>query len=141
VKGWEVHGQEASQGLCDDIVRHTGLPPERFLAGLFPHVFPQGPFDVIAAFDVLEHAPDPVGWLRAAERLLDRNGVMLLQVPVFDPDHAIHESDLRMWEPAEHVYVFTPAGVRFLLARAGFGDGDHESQCLAPGHELIVVHR
>jgi len=143
VKGWAVRGQEASRGLCDDIARHTGLPAELFTAGLFPQVVPQGPFDVIAAFDVLEHAPDPLAWLRAAGRLLEDDGVILLQVPVFDPDDPseFHEGSLQMWEPGEHVYVFTPAGVRCLLAQAGFGDGNHESRRLAPGHELIVVRR
>lgn len=141
VRGWEVRGQEACRGLCDDIVRHTGLPAEWFTAGLFPEVAPHGPFDVIAAFDVLEHAPDPISWLRAAGRLLVDSGVLLLQVPVFDADDPVDEGSRRMWEPAEHVYVFTPAGVRCLLAQAGFGAGDHECHRLAPGHDLLVVHR
>jgi SAM-dependent methyltransferase len=147
VRGWTVRGQEASRGLCDDIARHTGLPAEWFTAGLFPQVLPQvlpqGRFDVIAAFDVLEHAPDPLAWLLAAGHLLEDDGVLLLQVPLFDPDDPseFHEGSQGMWDPDEHIYVFTPSGMRRLLARAGFGDGDHESRRLAPGHELIVVRR
>lgn len=141
VKGWAVHGQEAARGTCDAIAERTGLPAELFTAGLFPDVAPPGPFDLIVAFDVLEHAPDPVVWLRAARRLLGSGGVLLLQVPVFAADDPgeITEDSLRLWEPDEHVYVFTPAAVRALLARAGFGDGGHDSTHLAAGHDLLVV--
>lgn len=140
-RGYHVHGQEAADEVCHEIAETTGLPRELFTAGLFPHVAPDGTFDIIAAFDVIEHAPDPVAWLRGAVERLADDGVLLLQTPVFDPeDTAACNSARQMWEPSEHVYVFTPRSIVQLLQRCGLS-GDYDSEQLAPGHDLIVVHK
>jgi 2-polyprenyl-3-methyl-5-hydroxy-6-metoxy-1,4-benzoquinol methylase len=40
-----------------------------------------GPFDYVCAFQVLEHVPDPIGFLRAAADRLRRGGKLILSTP------------------------------------------------------------
>jgi SAM-dependent methyltransferase len=51
--------------------------------GLIPDDLPAGPFDVVTAFDVLEHIPDAVGALQGIRRVLRPEGLLVLTVPAF----------------------------------------------------------
>jgi SAM-dependent methyltransferase len=75
-------------------------------------------FACIAAFDVLEHLADPLDTLRRCARLLAPDGVLLLQTPCYRGEGP----EWAMFQPDEHVYLFTESSVRDLLGRAGFAD-------------------
>jgi SAM-dependent methyltransferase len=75
-------------------------------------------FACIAAFDVLEHLADPLDTLRRAARLLAPDGVLLLQTPCYRGEGP----DWAMFQPDEHIYLFTETSARDLLGRAGFAD-------------------
>jgi len=87
-------------------------------------------YDVITAFDLIEHVPEPLELLTAIRTRLRPNGICFIQTPngrssVFAAGGtAIHLLGPRPWLsrlfPEEHTYCITPQGLRALAARAGF---------------------
>ena len=55
----------------------------RLHQGQLPGALPPGPFDVVTAFDVLEHLPQPVETLREVRAALAPGGRVVLAVPAF----------------------------------------------------------
>ena len=80
-------------------------------------------FDLILSSEVLEHVPDPVGFLHAIKAQLAEGGAVLLTTPdaeVVGPGHA--ESDaLIALSPGYHVFLATAKSLEALLTRVGFG--------------------
>lgn len=60
---------------------------------------PDGSFDVVLSTQVLEHVPDPVGYLREAWRLLRPGGRMLVTTHGLFIEHGC-PYDFRRWTPA-----------------------------------------
>jgi len=52
-----------------------------------PEALPDGPFDLVVSAHALEHVPDDVATLRAIRKRLDRAGILVLFVPIEEPDY------------------------------------------------------
>jgi SAM-dependent methyltransferase len=81
--GWEVTGIEPNEKLCEQARAALGARGEvrcatLELAGL------ETSFDVATLWDVLEHVPDPVAFLRDCRRLLRPGGWLFINVPDLD---------------------------------------------------------
>ncbi len=102
------HSEEAlrfcRERLGPDFPLHRGTLPE----GL-----PPGRFDVVTAFDVLEHLSDPVCTLRAIRQTLEPNGTLVCAVPAFPFLWSTHD------EVHHHQRRYTLALLRQQLAEAG----------------------
>ena len=118
-RGWEVTGVEPSPGACANARRGLGLSVH---CGTLGEVsWSKGSFDVVTAWHVLEHCPDPSGTLAEIHRILRHGGLFMGEVPnaagwgarLFG-DHWYH------WDVPRHLYSFTPATLRRLLENAGF---------------------
>lgn len=73
-------------------------------------------YDLITCNHALEHAPDPLDWLRRMRRLLKPDGVLFVEVPnTLRP----HVSIRRVYQP-QHLFYFTPKTLRLALEVAGF---------------------
>lgn len=117
-KGWEVHGIELSHEaiksaseLYDIALDRGGL--ERLQA------FPSEYFDVITAFDVIEHLKDPVQFGRDIRRVLKPGGLCVITTPKFDS--LLARIMMSRWYailPAHLVY-FTNAGIDIWAKKAG----------------------
>jgi hypothetical protein len=75
---------EPSKDLYRCAKENLGNQGEIFCTTLQEAQAPHSSFDVLTAWDVLEHVPDPVGFLRRCAVLLRRGGHLFVNVP--DPD-------------------------------------------------------
>ena len=75
--------------------------------------FPPGCFDLITAFDVLEHIEDPVGALEHLSRMLRPGGKILLTVPAFPFLYGPHDSAL------SHVRRYSRRDLGYTIADSG----------------------
>lgn len=90
-------------------------------ASLHASAFPDGTFDVVTMFDVLEHVPDPQGFLAEANRVLKSGGLLVAQSPNIDSFMARLMKESWNWlTPPDHLYHFTPRAMESLLRAQGF---------------------
>lgn len=118
--GWSVWGIEpgaawenfAREKLVLDTIRRGGN--ERM------HEFPDGHFDVISAWDVIEHMEDPFAFFRLAAKKLAPGGILALSTPDFN-SAARRLSDGR-WHALipSHITYFSRSSLRAYLTQAGF---------------------
>jgi len=116
-RGYTVAGVELSRSAAAHAGGRLGLDVRQ---GQLADAQLTGGFHVIAAWDTLEHVPDPVAFLRTARGLLAPDGVLAFSTPYFSslPARLLRE---RWWtlKPAEHIWHFSPAHHRLVFARAG----------------------
>jgi SAM-dependent methyltransferase len=112
--GARVLGLELEGPYADFAEKHHDLSIVR---GRVEDLDTQARFDLIALFHVVEHLEDPVGVLATLRPRLATGGRLLIEVPDFMGPWRIPFTEfLRL----EHLYNFSPATLRAVLARAGF---------------------
>jgi 2-polyprenyl-3-methyl-5-hydroxy-6-metoxy-1,4-benzoquinol methylase len=78
-------------------------------------------FDVIVAFDIIEHTHNPLQFLNDLRHLLRPGGCLALSTP--DTGHFLRYLMGCRWpmlQPMQHTYLFSKSAMRFALAQAGF---------------------
>jgi 2-polyprenyl-3-methyl-5-hydroxy-6-metoxy-1,4-benzoquinol methylase/peptidoglycan/xylan/chitin deacetylase (PgdA/CDA1 family) len=94
---------------------------------------PDNSFDVVALFDVAEHALDPLALFRACHRVLRRGGILYAYFPTITRVdrmmHCLRHVPIlsrvgRRWQEGRtsifHLQIFTPAAIEIALRKAGF---------------------
>lgn len=117
-RGWQVHGTERS----DDAARHARevLRLDVQTGPLSPLPWPDGHFDAVVLWHVLEHLPDPAPALAEASRVLRPGGVLLVGVPNFGSIEArLGRGRWFHLDAPRHLAHFTPAILRGCLDQAG----------------------
>jgi len=117
--GWEVAGIEV-----DPKAAH--IASSKF--GIHVHVgdiatapFNAKSFDVVTMSHVIEHVPEPVGFLREARRLLKPGGKIVIVTPNLQSLGArLFAADWYYLDPPRHFVLFTPRSLRLCLSKAGF---------------------
>ena len=82
---------------------------------------PEHNYDVLTAFDILEHVLDPYNFLYAARKLLKAGGKVVLTTP--NRASAIAKAMGKGWSfyiPEEHMHYFHPYSIIRLFERTGF---------------------
>ena len=77
-----------------------------------------GGTELLTLFQVVEHVPDPVGFVVSAARLVKPGGFISIAVPSDRRMLGLLENDPADWPP-HHVSRWRPADLRFLGERAG----------------------
>lgn len=96
--------------LCGGVERIQQQLTPAVAAGL-------GRFDLVIARHILEHAHEPIRFLRALRALVEPDGYVVIEVPDTAGPFARLDYTV-MWE--EHVLYFSAATLRQCLQRAGF---------------------
>ncbi len=118
-RGWQVHGVELNDAAAAYARETLGIPVQ--VGPLESWPWPDGHFDAVVMWHVLEHWPDPHEPLRAAARLLRPGGVFMAGVPNFASPEARTTRD--KWfhlDVPRHLVHLTPRWLRDELAELGF---------------------
>jgi len=115
--GWQVTGVEVDEAAARKARRFSARVHVGDLLGA---PFSPGEFDVVTAFHVLEHVPDPVAAVRRMLEWLDGDGLLILEVPNAGGLGACLFG--RAWSGLElprHLSHFTPATLDRTVTQAG----------------------
>ncbi|MGD0048489.1 MAG: class I SAM-dependent methyltransferase, partial [Bryobacteraceae bacterium] len=122
--GFEATGLDLSPTLVQFGRDTFGV--ETLLGPVEEQDIPHSSLDMIAAMDVAEHLPDPMGTIEHCLTLLEDDGVLLIQTPRYVEgrtlDQMTSESDpfLHQLKPEQHLFLFSETSIGQLLARVGF---------------------
>jgi 2-polyprenyl-3-methyl-5-hydroxy-6-metoxy-1,4-benzoquinol methylase len=109
----EVDGAEASP---DALARaRRKFPGHRIESCALPHTLPQGTWDVVTAFDVIEHLDEPIESLRLMRTRLPFDGQVVVTVPAFQFLWGHHDEvnqHRRRYSRLELVSQLSSAGLR-----------------------------
>ena len=120
-RGWEVEGVEISKRAIEyagQVLKVTVHP-----GPLEDIAFPENGFDVVTAFYLIEHLPDPVAFLGQCYRILKPGGLLLLRYPHTTPiKNVLHDLGIRnrLYDLPAHLSDFSPGTIQTCLERAGF---------------------
>lgn len=118
--GWEAVGIDVDADVIE-IGRAEGL--DLRLETLEEHAAAHpGEYDAVTMGHVIEHVPDPVGFLKLAHRVLRPGGTLWIATP--NLGSLAHRRYGAAWvglDPPRHLVLFDHAALGETLARAGFG--------------------
>lgn len=111
--GHDVQGVEPNKGYAGYAAAQYGLDITRGFIGDVP--LPEGGFDLITIWHVLEHTEDPGAVLRQLRGALRPGGTLVVEVPNVEatcqsPRSSFHEA---------HLYTFNTATLEHLAAKSG----------------------
>lgn len=119
-RGWRASGVEISSAAAEE-ARGMGLD---VVAGtLESAAYPDGSFDCVTMWDVLEHVPDPTAHMLEVRRVLAPGGLVVVGTP--DLGHIRFRMKRESWrhlKPAEHIFYFRQSSIARLFAETGFGN-------------------
>lgn len=102
--------------------------------------FADASFDVITAYEVIEHVPDLNRFMAELKRLLAPQGLVVIHTP--DVGHWRRPRRLETWQailPSEHLYYFSRPTLARLAAKHGLGVTDW-GFTLKPGLRAYLRH-
>jgi SAM-dependent methyltransferase len=117
---WDVMGVEPSNYGIEG-ARVLGYPSAHEIIDENHPLGVAESYDVVFASEVLEHIPDPAGFVRFARRILKPSGLFIFTTP--DPSllaSASSSEQLAMFSPGSHYFLASQAGLKKLVAEAGF---------------------
>ena len=116
---WDVVGIEPSEVLARKAQELLGQQAEIHCSTLQAARLPEGSFDAITLWDLLEHVADPVLFLRLCAPLLKPRGYLFANVPDLDSVQSrILGSRWPLLLP-EHLNYFNPSSLRMCGDKAG----------------------
>jgi 2-polyprenyl-3-methyl-5-hydroxy-6-metoxy-1,4-benzoquinol methylase len=125
--GWVVNGTECSEHAAKFAGERLGI--HVFHGELAAAGYPEGSYDVVTMWHVLEHVTNPMVYLREIHRILKPSGLLVLAVP--NVDDLVMQAAYRLWKGRKmklfspldrevHLYHFSPKTLRNYIDKTGF---------------------
>ena len=120
--GFDAYGVELSQ---EAVANAAPAVRARLTVGDVNQLALDGtaPFDVVTAFDLIEHVFDPLAFLREIRRVARPGALLVITTP--DVGHVLRHVLRARWpmfQPMQHTVLFSRRGLRLALTSAGYGD-------------------
>lgn len=112
--GWQIAGVELARDMAAHATKLLDIPIATRLDDL-----PPGQFDAITLWEVIEHVPDPVAFLRQLVARLQPGGVLMLSTP--NTAHWQAQREPQQWisyRPPAHLLYFTEPTLRAAVENA-----------------------
>lgn len=116
---FDAHGVDLESWGIEYAKKELGLE-KIFLGQLEDQKFPANHFQVISAYEVIEHVPDLHRFVGEIKRLLAPDGILVIHTP--DVGHWRRTRPLQNWGavlPSEHLYYFNKKTLGLLLEQHG----------------------
>ncbi|MBI4437181.1 MAG: methyltransferase domain-containing protein [Candidatus Omnitrophica bacterium] len=117
-EGWEVEGIEVSKEAVSQAEKEFGL--KIFQGKLEDAPFPENSFDVVTCWDVLEHVPEPVPFLKKCRSLLKGGGILFIDTPNVESLYACLIGRKWVGFNRYHLFYYSPETLRDILRKVGF---------------------
>ena len=115
---WDLQGVEISS-YAAEIGRAKGF--EIFTGRLMDAHFLDEYFDAVTLWDVFEHLHNPKGDLCEINRILKRDGILVMRIPNLDSwDAKIFGKFWAGYEPPRHLYLFGKDTITQMVEGSGF---------------------
>lgn len=119
-RGWQVEGMDVSSFAVEYAHSHFGLDVRH--GSLTELDFPHNAYDLVSLWDVIEHVPDPVAYVRRSAELLRPGGIIVLATPDVDsfPAKLMGKRWVGYKLSEEHIYYFSVKTLTKMLNDTGF---------------------
>lgn len=113
--GVDVSGYAIKQGKSRDIHKTS------FLIGDGLNIpFSDNSFDMVTAFDIIEHFKSLYDFCVEAKRVLRPDGLLFVSSPdIMSLKCLVEGEEFHAFQDETHKYLFTPVSLKFLLRRSG----------------------
>ena len=118
-RGWEAVGLEVSDWAVEQARKQGNTIVN---ATVLEARFPDDHFDAVSMFDVLEHLPSPVDYIKDVYRILKPGGVLVMETPNIGGFFARHlyKEHSELIKPRAHICLYTPYTVGRLCSCVPF---------------------
>lgn len=114
-KDWKIHGVEPNAG-ARKLASEKGVLLQEDSSS-FPGEF----FDVITMWHVLEHVPNLEAQISELDRLLKRDGLLVIAVPNFNSyDAEVYKEHWAAYDVPRHLYHFSRKSISAIFSNFGY---------------------
>lgn len=126
-KGFMGYGFDKSKGLTKNLQR-LGIPSYANVTKI-----PNGYFDAVTCFDVIEHTTNPCELIKDIRRTLKKNGVLMVTTPnAYGVSGCLLKSRWWVFGPEAHYIMFSIDSLKKLLTKEGFEIVQTSTDTLTP---------
>jgi len=123
----KVHAIELDKACCEFLSADLGIEVDSEF--LRESKFADERYDIVCAFQVMEHVPDPGAFIKDLKESSKQGGVIYVEVPnLHDPLLTVWNVDAykKFFYHSAHLHYFTEKSLRQVALAAGFRDEDVE---------------